>query len=276
MAALSPCTSRSTLPKCGQTNEHSSLSLEPLLEVGEILGLGTRFTPGEKYNTMGNTPTAVSPVFVLSRVRFKSVLDIERLELPSCQVSAIVGPSGGGKTTLLRLLNRMTTPDSGSILFAGEPLQSLDPVALRRRVVMLAQMPVIFPGTVEENLLIGFRLAEKEQRGREAVGSMMARVGLDTDLASDAGQLSGGEKQRLALARVMLMDPEVLLLDEPSASLDEQTEKRIFELVTDFCRERCKTLVLVTHSEKEFIGYYDTLVRIKQGRVEEVTERGKG
>jgi putative ABC transport system ATP-binding protein len=70
------------------------------------------------------------------------------------------------------------------------------------------------------------------------------------------------------------MDPEVLLLDEPSASLDEQTERLIFELVTDFCRERCKTLVLVTHSEKEFTGYYDALIRIKQGRVDEVLRRG--
>jgi putative ABC transport system ATP-binding protein len=223
---------------------------------------------------MGNSMGAALPAFVLSQVRFKNILYIEGLELASCRVSAVVGPSGGGKTTLLRLLNRITTPDSGSISFAGQPLQSFDPIRLRRRVIMVAQMPVIFPGTVEENLLIGCRLAEKEPPGRESIGSMMARVGLGTDLASDADRLSGGEKQRLALARVMLMDPEVLLLDEPSASLDEQTERLIFELVTDFCRERCKTLVLVTHSEKEFTGYYDALIRIKQGRVDEVLRRG--
>lgn len=215
------------------------------------------------------------PAFSLSQVRFKDVLDIEKLELAACRVSAVVGPSGGGKTTLLRLLNRLTTPDSGSIRFAGTSIDEIDPVELRRRVIMLAQTPVIFPGTVGENLLIGCRLAERQLPGQDPVRAMMDRVGLDKDLATDAAQLSGGEKQRLALARVLLMDPEVLLLDEPSASLDEQTERQVFDLVSEFCRERCRTLVMVTHSEKEFIGYYDTLIRVRAGRVERVLERGQ-
>jgi len=219
---------------------------------------------------------AVDPAekaFVLSAVRFRQVLDIEHLELDSCRITAVVGPSGGGKTTLLRCLNRLTTPDSGQILFRGQSLEEIDPVQLRRRVVMLAQMPVIFPGSVEENLAIGCRLAEKPLPEIEAMTAMLRRVGLDKPLADEAARLSGGEKQRLSLARVMLMDPEVLLLDEPSASLDGQTETQIFSLITDFCRERCRTLVLVTHSEQEFSGYYDTLVRVRAGRVESVSRQ---
>jgi len=159
------------------------------------------------------------------------------------------------------------------VLFFGQSVEEMDPVHLRRKVVMLTQMPVIFAGTVRENLLIGCRLAEKEEPAQEAVAAIMERVGLDKELSSDAAQLSGGEKQRLALARVMLMEPEVMLLDEPSASLDEQTEVLIFDLVTEFCCERCKTLIMVTHSEKGFTGYYDTLVRIRDGRVEQVTHK---
>jgi putative ABC transport system ATP-binding protein len=220
--------------------------------------------------TRAATPT---PAFTLSEVRFKDVLDIESLQIDSCQVSAIVGPSGGGKTTLLRILNRMTSPDSGLVAFFGQPVEEIDPVQLRRKVVMLTQMPVIFAGTVGENLLIGCRLAEKEEPAADAVQAIMARVGLDKELSADAARLSGGEKQRLALARVMLMDPEVMLLDEPSASLDEETEVLIFDLVTEFCCERCKTLIMVTHSEKGFTGYYDALVRIRDGRVERITRK---
>ena len=216
-------------------------------------------------------PPVSTPAFLLEEVRFKEVLNIESLQIEACKVSAIVGPSGGGKTTLLRLLNRMTSPDSGSVLFFGEPVEQMDPVHLRRKVVMLTQMPVIFTGTVQENLLIGCRLAEKQEPAYDEAQAIMRRVGLDKDLSADAARLSGGEKQRLALARVMLMDPQVLLLDEPSASLDEETEVRVFDLVTEFCRERCKTLIMVTHSEKGFTGYYDTLIRIRDGRVEQVT-----
>jgi putative ABC transport system ATP-binding protein len=137
-------------------------------------------------------------------------------------------------------------------------------------------MPVIFAGTVKENLLIGCRLAEKEEPGADAVQAIMSRVGLEKEISADAARLSGGEKQRVALARVMLMEPEVMLLDEPSASLDEETEVLIFDLVTEFCCERCKTLIMVTHSEKGFTGYYDTLIRIRDGRVDEVAhERGR-
>jgi putative ABC transport system ATP-binding protein len=222
---------------------------------------------------MNAQSTAGDTAFTLSNIRFKDVLDIENLQILACKVSAIVGPSGGGKTTLLRLLNRMNTPDSGQVFFFGQPVGEMDPVHLRRRVVMLTQMPVIFPGTVRENLLVGSRLAEKQEPTPADIQAIMTRVGLDKDLSADAAQLSGGEKQRLALARVMLMDPEVMLLDEPSASLDEETEVRIFDLVTEFCRERCKTLIMVTHSEKGFTGYYDTLIRIRDGKVEQVTRK---
>lgn len=224
---------------------------------------------------MNTDSAAGATAFRLQDVRFKYVLNIESLEIDACKVSAIVGPSGGGKTTLLRILNRMTTPDSGRVLFFGEPVEEMDSVHLRRKVTMLTQTPVIFAGTVRENLLIGCRLAEKEEPAPGAVQAIMARVGLDKELSADAARLSGGEKQHLALARVMLMDPEVMLLDEPSASLDEETEVLIFDLVTAFCCERCKTLIMVTHSEKGFTGYYDTLVRIRDGRVEQITHKSE-
>ena len=221
-------------------------------------------------------PGSGEKAFVLSNVRYRGILDIGHLEIDSCRISAIVGPSGGGKTTLLRCLNRLITPEAGEILYRGQPIESLDAVELRRRVVMLAQLPVIFPGGVEENLVLGCRLSERPLPDREAMEGMLTRVGLDKPLEEDAARLSGGEKQRLSLARVMLMDPEVLLLDEPSASLDGETEEQIFALITDFSRERCRTLVMVTHSEAEFSGYYDTLVRIRSGRVESVRQGEEG
>jgi len=91
---------------------------------------------------MKTVSAADGPAFALSQVRFKDVLNIEELEIDPCQVSAVVGPSGGGKTTLLRILNRMTTPDSGRVLFFGESVEDIDPVELRRRVIILTQMPL--------------------------------------------------------------------------------------------------------------------------------------
>jgi putative ABC transport system ATP-binding protein len=131
-------------------------------------------------------------------------------------VTAIVGPSGAGKSSLLRLCNRLEVPDHGTVRFHGEDVCSLDPLALRRRVGMVFQTPTPFAGTVRENLTVAH--PDLDDAGATRV---LRRVGLDPALlARPAAELSGGEAQRMCLARTLVTDPEVLLMDEPTSSLD--------------------------------------------------------
>ncbi|MCO1600203.1 ABC transporter ATP-binding protein [Desulfosporosinus nitroreducens] len=206
-------------------------------------------------------------MFSLNNVRFKNILDIKHLKVPSNKVTCIVGESGSGKSTLLRLLNNLISCDSGEISFNDRPLSTINSVELRRTIVTLSQQPVIFPGTVKDNLLIGLKFAEKPLVDEEKLRQILRMVSLSKELYEDSDKLSGGEKQRLALARVILLDPEVFLLDEPSSALDEETERIIVEMLVAYTKDTNKTLIMVTHSKKVAKDYSDNIIEINQGKV---------
>ena len=208
-------------------------------------------------------------VFVIQNLKFRSILDIGRLTLDR-PVHCLVGPSGSGKTTLLRHLNRLNEPDSGQILYRGTDLKTIDPVALRRKVVMLGQTPVIYDGTIADNLQIGARLAQRTLPGREAMTRALERVGLEQSLDGFCDKLSGGEKQRLCMARVMLMEAETYLMDEPSAALDRETERFMIENLAGFAGETGRQLILVSHSPQVAGMFPDGVVALERGRVKEV------
>jgi putative ABC transport system ATP-binding protein len=195
------------------------------------------------------------------------ILDVPHLDIPAGQVTCIVGRSGSGKTTLLRLLNRMISPDRGTIRYRGTSLVELDPVELRRRAVMLPQSPVMFDGTVRDNLLIGLEFSERPPVADDALRRILDIVELDKDLDGDAALLSGGEKQRVALGRVLAMQPETALLDEPSSALDAGTERAVIGQLVEAARGRGVTVVIVTHARALAEAVADTLVEIDAGRV---------
>jgi putative ABC transport system ATP-binding protein len=206
-------------------------------------------------------------MFYLNQVNYKNILDINELQIPAGKVTCIVGESGSGKTTLLRMLNKLISPDSGVIYFRDIPLDKLNSVELRREVVMLAQNPAIFDGTVRDNLLIGLNFSEKPPVYDEEMLDILKLVNLKKKLDEDTDKLSGGEKQRLALGRLLLMNPEVLLLDEPSSALDEATEKIIIERTVAFARDKNKTLIMVTHSKKVAEDFSDITIEINKGQI---------
>ena len=159
------------------------------------------------------SPDSEKPVFTLNKVKFKDILYIKKLTIKEKKTTAIVGRSGSGKTTLLKHLNKLISPYGGTIYYRDIPLEAIDAVTLRREVVMMPQTPVIFEGNIRENLLIGLKFSEKKLPPDNKLMDMLHVVGLDKKLDEPAHRLSGGEKQRLALARVMLMEPRVWLLD---------------------------------------------------------------
>jgi ABC-type multidrug transport system ATPase subunit len=148
------------------------------------------------------------------------VLDGASLELVPGSVTALIAPSGSGKSTLLRCCNGLLRPDAGEILFDGVDIGRLDPRALRRRVGLVAQHPRMLPGTVADNVRHGAPGAD--------VGTALAAAGLDASYADrPAAMLSGGEQARVAIARALSRDPEVVLLDEPTAALDGEAAGRL-------------------------------------------------
>ncbi len=206
-------------------------------------------------------------VFALKNVRYRDILAIDVLTIPPFKTTCIVGESGSGKTTLLKLLNHLLGCDSGEVLYKGENIKELDPIRLRREVVMLPQEPLLFPGTVRENLLLGLKFAEKAPADDGAMLAALARLRLEKRLEEDAGVLSGGEKQRLALCRVMLMQPEVLLLDEPTSALDEDTEELVMETLTGDAQKQGQTVVLITHSREVARRYGGLIVTLSGGKI---------
>lgn len=178
--------------------------------------------------------------------------------------TALLGPSGSGKSTLLRLLNRLAEPEGGTVWFEGVDVRDLDVLELRRSVVLVPQLPAPLPGSVAENVAYGPRLA-----GREAdVGRALALAGLADGFAErEAAKLSVGEQQRVMLARALALEPRALLLDEPTAALDEEARDGIERTLEDLGGRAAGTVVLVTHDRDQAARLADRVVELRDGRV---------
>jgi len=165
-------------------------------------------------------------------------------------LTAVTGPSGAGKTTLVRLLNRLDDPDSGGVLLDGEDVRSYDVLALRRRVQYVGQVPVTFPGTVAANL------------GCADPSVLLQRVGLPASMAGrEADRLSVGEAQRMCLARALALEPEVLVLDEPTSALDTTSKEGVEALVVSLAADGL-TVVMVTHDPRQASHLADHVLEV--------------
>ena len=192
----------------------------------------------------------MSELYRLSGIRQiyagRVVLDIDSLTFSAGEIFAIVGPSGAGKTTLLRLLNLLETPTEGTLTFEGQLIPPEPPLALTRRMTTVFQRPVLLNRSVRENVAYGLRLRRLSADGK--VTEVLERVGLAEFANAPARKLSGGEMQRAALARALVLEPDVLLLDEPTANLDPYNAALIESIVREQNQHRGITVVLVTHN----------------------------
>ncbi len=177
--------------------------------------------------------------------------------------TALLGPSGSGKSSMLRLLNRLSDPDSGTIEFEGDDVRALDVLDLRRRAVLVPQLPAPLPGTVADNVRYGPSLFD----GDPDVESCLNRAGLDSAYAErEASELSVGEQQRVMLARALALDPEVLLLDEPTSALDETARDGVERTLAELARAGV-AMVLVTHDRGQAERIASEVVELREGRV---------
>lgn len=192
------------------------------------------------------------------------------LEIPSGSLSAIVGPSGGGKSTLVRLLNRLEEADGGCLLLRGEALGSIPVLELRRRVGLVLQKPFMFPGSVLDNLQLPFRYREDTvpKADDPRMNEVLRCCGLNPELLGrEARSLSVGQQQRVSLARTLLPGPSLLVLDEPTSALDRPTGDRLADTLRTICREQRLTVIMVTHDLRLAGRVADHLAYLEGGRI---------
>ena len=190
----------------------------------------------------------------------------------SGEVTAIVGPSGGGKSSLLRLINRLSDPTGGSVYLDDEDISHLDPLLLRRRVAMVPQKPFMFEGTVLSNLQRPFLFHDEPlpvTESPEVRNSLeLARLAPEY-IERDSRTLSLGEQQRVSLARALITTPAVLLLDEPTSALDRPTGDHLAATFHDICRSQRLAVILVTHDLRLAERISDYLLYLEGGRIVE-------
>lgn len=180
----------------------------------------------------------------------RAVLQINQLDIYAAEILAIVGPSGAGKSTLLRLLNFLEPPTSGQIRFKSENwVGESPPVAVRRKITTVFQQPVLLNRSVRDNVAYGLNMRGVSRTiGQAKVQQALSQVGLAELAHASAKTLSGGEAQRVALARALVFEPDVLLLDEPTASLDPYNVRLIEQILAQVNQQQDTTIILVTHN----------------------------
>lgn len=187
-------------------------------------------------------------------------------DVRKAEILAIVGPSGSGKSSLLRLLNRLDEPTEGNVYLDEVDYRQIAPRELRRRVGMVMQRPYLFAGTVLDNLRFGPR-QRGEDLSLEAVEELLAGVGLSGFASRDVSNLSGGEAQRVSFARALANSPEVLLLDEPTSALDEDAKREVEAVIQRIGHEQGVACVLVTHDAAQAARLAERVLVLESGRV---------
>jgi tungstate transport system ATP-binding protein len=182
----------------------------------------------------------------------RPVLQVETLNIQRGETLTVVGPNGAGKSTLLLALARLLRPSRGEILYDGKSLNQLDELEYRRKISFVFQAPLLMDMTVEQNVALGlkFRGRPKDET-RARAGEWMKQLGVDPLAKRRAGQLSGGEAQRVSLARAFVLEPELLLLDEPFSALDPPTRSKLIQDLSDLLENNHRTAVIVTHNLSE-------------------------
>jgi putative ABC transport system ATP-binding protein len=197
-----------------------------------------------------------------------TIIDDFSYDFHAGKIYTIVGPSGAGKSSLLRLFNRLDEKSGGELHFHARPIESFPVTELRRQIALLFQEPYLFAGTVADNLV--YCCKDRKKADPEFTAHYLGLVGLDPSLAERTPEkLSVGQRQRVALARILVQEPEILLLDEPTSALDPGAARTIEELITKLNRELHLTSIMVTHNFRQALRLEgDSLVLINGRLIE--------
>ena len=219
----------------------------------------------------------MTPITVLAlrdvrrRYGARDALDVRALDVVAGEVLAVIGPNGAGKSTLLRVLGLLERPDTGQVLVRGRAVDGRDALGERRRMATVFQEPLLTDATVADNVALGLRFrGVAPAAGPARVARWLERLGVGGLATRAARTLSGGEAQRIALARALVLEPEVLLLDEPFAGLDAPARAALMADLGAILRADRTTTVLVTHERGEALALADRVAVLMAGRLRQV------
>ena len=209
---------------------------------------------------------------VRHRYEGRVVLDLEQFVVPRTGILAVVGHNGSGKSTLLRLLALLEAPTEGQVLFNGAVVPRRAPAALRRRVTLVEQRPILFRGTVRENLEYGLHLRDLGRTAANGIiGHVVDQLGLQALLSRRRHELSDGEVQRVAVARALALRPDVLLLDEPASSADRAAAGALYRALVAERVARPFAVCIASHQLEDAYRWADDIRALAEGRLSPVT-----
>jgi putative ABC transport system ATP-binding protein len=182
----------------------------------------------------------------LNHIKYKNIIEIDNLNIASNAFACLIGHSGSGKTTLLKIMARLISVDQGDVFFDEQNIKTYPMKTYREQVLYLTQKPYLFQGNVKHNLVMGLKYHQIDYQENELI-NILKYVQLNKKLDDDVEHFSGGEAQRLALARLLLLKPKLLLLDEPTAQFDQQLEQNVMDLLKKLNQEQNITIVMATH-----------------------------
>ncbi len=214
----------------------------------------------------------MTALYHLKHVKFsyakKTVLDIAQLSIATHKITALQGENGAGKSTLLKLLSFMEMPQQGRIFFGGKTYAKNSLQTLRKQVVLVAQKPYFLRGTVFDNVMLGLKFRTIPMHSaKNQVIEAVEQVGLSEFLNRPVAGLSGGEAQKVALARAIALQPEVLLLDEPFSHLDQSSMQNLRQIIADYSLRDERTVIFSTHDELHAENLAAEVIHLNSGKI---------
>ena len=202
----------------------------------------------------------------------KFKLNIDELYLERNKILSIIGPNGSGKSTLLKLIGLLEKPDKGSIIFNGENISNgrVDRIRIRKEMIIVFQEPAFFNTSVYNNILIGLKIRKiKVSEIRDKIDYFIQKLKIEKLLDRNVNNLSGGERQRVSLVRSLVLDPQLLLMDEPLANIDQQSREDLREDLFEILKNSGKSIIYVTHERNEALILSDDIAVLNEGRIEQ-------
>jgi ABC-type sulfate/molybdate transport systems ATPase subunit len=213
----------------------------------------------------------MTALYQLSQLQFsyskKIILKIDQLDITAGDITALLGDNGAGKSTLLSLLAFLENPQQGRILFQNKEVNHASRLSFRKRVALVAQKPYLLKGTVLDNLLLGLKFRSiSSTLAKQHAFDALDLVGISDFSDRHIKELSGGEAQKVALARALALQPDVLLLDEPFSHLDQESIKQLSQLIIDFSDNKQRSVVFSAHDKPQATALANQIITLSNGK----------